>query len=165
MVAGFGEGRGKARAAIQPGLLSALRLYIVLSTIVPLLGWRWLDPVLGIRGPLLQVARPNLLFFVLLMIYTTWPWCREKMGRAFLPVALIVKAAQPFIGTYLTLTGFVPRSLWDYFLLVSIVRLMLHSECIVMFTAVQYELPWATVVAPVLCALTALIALDRKSVV
>src|SRR5262249_31046727 len=46
----------------------------------------------------------------------------------------------------------------DYFLLVSIVRLMLHSECIVMFTAVQYELPWATVVAPVLCALTALIA-------
>jgi signal transduction histidine kinase len=123
-----------------------------------LLGWRWLDPVLGIRGPLLQVARPSLLFFVLLMIYTTWPWCREKMGRAFLPVALTVKAAQPFIGTYLTLTEFVPRTLWDYFLLVSVVRLMLHSECIVMFTAVQYELPWAIVVAPVLCALTALTA-------
>src|SRR5215472_11755292 len=163
MVAGLSEGRGKPRASIQPGLLPALRLYIVLSTIVPLLGWRWLDPVLGIRGPLFKVARPALFFFVLLMIYTTWPWCREKMGRAFLPVALIVKAVQPFIGTYLTLTEFIPRPLWDYFMLVSIVRLMLHSECIVMFTAVQYELPWAIVVAPVLCALTALTVLPFVS--
>ena len=78
VVAGLSEGCGKPRAAIQPGLLPALRLYIVLSTIVPLLGWRWLDPVLGIRGPLFKVARPSLFFFVLLMITLRGPGAAKR---------------------------------------------------------------------------------------
>jgi signal transduction histidine kinase len=158
MVTGDGEGHGRSRVAIQPGVLPALRVYIVLSAILPILGWRWLIAVLGIRGPVFKAIGPDIVFFVVLMLYTSWPWRRERMGRAFLPAALIVKAAQPFIGTYLTLMGFVPPSLWDYFMLVSMVRLMLHSECIVILTAMQYELPWAISVAAVLCALTALTA-------
>jgi signal transduction histidine kinase len=158
MVSGASEGPERSRGAIQPGLLPALRIYIVLSAIVPVLGWRWMDPVLGLHAAPFKVYRLIIVSFVLLMIYTTWPWCRERMGRAFLPVALIVKAAQPFVGTYLTLTEFVPRPLWDYFMLVSMVRLMLHSECIVILTAMQYELLWAISAASALCALSAVTA-------
>ena len=82
---------------LEPGLLPTFRFYIVLSAIVPAIAWRAGERMLGIRGPLFEVLRSDLVFFVFLMIYTSWPWCREKMGRAFLPVALILKTLDPVV--------------------------------------------------------------------
>src|SRR5579871_1111160 len=84
--AGILSGDSKSRrprgAAIQPGLLPLLRLYIVVSAILPVFNWRLMDSVLGIRGPLLKVLRTDIVFFVVLITYTSLPWFRDKMGRA-----------------------------------------------------------------------------------
>ena len=150
-----GEGRWRSSAPLEPGLLPTLRLYIVLSSIGPAFEWRLAHSLLGVRGPLFGVLLPDALFFALLMVYTSWPLCRKKMGATFLPVALIVKTAQPLVGSYLTLRGFVTPGLWEYFTLLDMVRLAGTYQFILIFAAWQYELPWPMVVAPALTVLNA----------
>jgi signal transduction histidine kinase len=144
--------------ALQPGLLPTFRIFIVLTAITPVFAWRLAQPMLGIRGPLFKMLRSDLVFFVFLMIYTSWPWCRQKMGRAFLPVALIVKTAEPVVRSYLTLSGFVPPAQWEYFTLILMVRLALQFQFTVIFTAWQYELVWPVAVGAVLCAVNGILA-------
>src|SRR5436305_14757808 len=108
---------------LEPGLLPTFRIFILLTAITPVLAWRLAEPMLGIRGPLVKILRSDLVFFVILMIYTSWPWCREKMRLAFLPVALFVKTAEPVVRCYLTLSGFVPPAQWESFALIIMVQL------------------------------------------
>src|SRR5438067_712868 len=84
-VSGPDDRRGRLAAPLEPGLLATLRLYIVLSAISPIVAQRMMGRLLGMRGSLLEIIRADVLFFVVLMVYTSWPWLRRKMGGAFLP--------------------------------------------------------------------------------
>jgi signal transduction histidine kinase len=143
--------------ALEPGLLLTFRGFVVFSAILPVLAMRQMAPVFGMREPPFKAFQVNAWTFVFLIVYTTWPWCRRRMGRVFLPVALIVKAIEPIAGGYLLQSEFVPPAYWEYFALTNVVRLLLHSEWIVIFTAWQYELVWPLIAGVAQCALTALI--------
>src|SRR5438270_12551774 len=76
------ERPGRLAARLEPGLLWALRVYIVVSAIGPVVLQRLMDRLLGIRASLLEIIRADVLFFAVLMVYTSWPWLRQKMGGA-----------------------------------------------------------------------------------
>jgi signal transduction histidine kinase len=136
-------------------LLPTLRLYIVVSAISPVVTLRLMDRLLGMHGSFLEIIRADVLFFVVLMAYTSWPWLRREMGGAFLPVALIVKTAQALVGTYLASSPFVPGNMWENFVPIAMLRLAVHCQMIVIFTAWQYELVWPITVGAALTAINA----------
>ncbi len=142
-------------SALQPGLLAAFRAFILVTGLTPAIAWRMMESQLGVRGPTLKVVRAETIFTIFLLVYTSWPWLRQKMGRAFFPVALVIKSAQPVIGTYLTLIGFVPQHLWEYFTLVSVLRIAIQFQFIVIFAAWQYELAWPIIAGVVFSGLNA----------
>jgi hypothetical protein len=76
------------QSTLEPGLLYVLRVYVVLG--------RFLTP-----------SVPILLFLV---VYLFLPWWRRRMGHLFLPMALILLAAQGILANYLTLHWSVPLS-------------------------------------------------------
>jgi signal transduction histidine kinase len=81
------------RAPIEPGLLQVFRIFV---------GIRLLLIVIGLR---LQTAVPaqrsRIYLFILLieaailLVYLSWFWFREKMGRAYLPIAIIFASGSP----------------------------------------------------------------------
>lgn len=85
-----------SRHALEPGLLPLFRL---------LTGVRL---VLGLLSTLRLTMRGGSLIFVLLSLsdgllllgYLSWPWLRQRLGRAFLPIGLIMAAAGPLLVQY-----------------------------------------------------------------
>lgn len=148
--------------ALQPGLLAVLRLYIVLSAFFPPLTMWMMRRVLGVRGPFVKIVRVEAVFLVLLMIYTCWPWLRERLGQAFLPVVLIAKTLQPPLANYLAM-GLVAPEFWPYFALIGMMRLTGGYLFIVFFSAWQYELIWPIVVSLLLSVLNAATAFPYLS--
>src|SRR5579883_1993838 len=147
------------RCEIEPGLLPTFRIFVVFSAVATAVGARLAAPVFHFRDPFPNVLLIDAFSLLFLMIYTSWPWVQQKTGWAFLPLALIGKAVQPVVGSYLTLSGFVPPASWEYFALTGMVRLFLNAEVIVIFTAWQYELAWPLAVGAALTALNAVLAL------
>jgi hypothetical protein len=79
----------------------------------------------------------------LLLIHTSSPRLRQRMGGAFFPLALIVKAAILTLSFYVSLFAFIPRGLWEQFGLASLMRLSMHATLLTIFIAWQYEVAWA----------------------
>src|SRR5689334_13892104 len=102
-----------APAALQAGLLPTFRIFLLVTTVTPVLAWRILESELDIHAPVLRVVMPEVALSIFLLFYTSIPWFRRKMGRAFFPVALILKATHPILGSYLAMVGFVPPNFWE----------------------------------------------------
>lgn len=89
--------------AIEPGLLSTFRLYIfvrlgvILATAGIYLSWYgFLQPLLA---PYLALFLGDVAF---MLVFISWPWLRRRLGRAYLPLALLVASAGPIVeGRYL----------------------------------------------------------------
>lgn len=143
---------------LQPGLLPAFRLFIISSAAAVALAWWHLAPAFDVRGGSLDTYQFSAGSLALLLIYTFSSRIRLALGRAYLPLALFLKAVQPVIDSYLALALFVPQAAREYFVLTIMVRLLVNSECIVIFTAWQYALAWPLAVGAAQCALSAALA-------
>jgi signal transduction histidine kinase len=128
---------------LEPGLLLTLRVYSIVSFVVLLVLWNTLGPVLNTRSPsgwsFLPPSTPVLLF---LIVYTTFPWWQERMGRAFLPVALILIAVQAIGGSYAALYWFVPAGAKELTTLAFMLRLWVNFQFLVLFVGWQYHPRW-----------------------
>lgn len=130
------------QSALEPGLLQTLRVYVILVTILLPLVWRAFSPAFGVEAPLKQSITPGQPVLVFLLIYLLFPWWQRQMGRAFLPVAFILLAAQPIVGNYLTLQWLVPQSFHEFTSLALMVRTWVLVQFLVLFVAWQYNLFW-----------------------
>ena len=81
------------RAQIEPGLLQVFRIFV---------GIRLLLIVIGLRlQTVVSAQRSRIYLFILLieaailLVYLSWSWSREKMGRAYLPIAIIFASGSP----------------------------------------------------------------------
>jgi signal transduction histidine kinase len=142
---------------LQPGLLPTFRLFIVLSAAASALAWHQVSPAFDVRvSPEVYLFSAASLAFLLLYSFSSR--LRQTLGRAFLPLALLVKALHPVVGSYLALSLFVPGAAREYFVLTIMVRLLVNSECIVIFTAWQYSLAWPLIVGAAQCVISAALA-------
>lgn len=89
---------------IEPGLLVIFRYFAIIATayfalLIPFT-LRYQDRSSYMRWPWL-----NLIVFAGLFLYLSWGWLRKKMGGYYLPIALTISVALPFLS-----------NLFDYFL-------------------------------------------------
>ncbi|UCF60966.1 MAG: sensor histidine kinase [Anaerolineaceae bacterium] len=81
------------RASIEPGLLQVFRIFVGIRLLLIIIGLR-LQAVIPA-----QRARFYLLFLLIeaavLLVYLSWSWFREHMGRAYLPIAIIFASGTP----------------------------------------------------------------------
>ena len=152
------------RVTLEPGLLQVLRLYVVLITLFLPLLWRIYSPLLSNQVALDRFIGPNLPMLVFLVIYITFPWWQQRMGRAFLPVALILFAAQAIFGNYLILQWVVLPAKQELATLVFMLRLWVMFQFLVLFVAWQYDLLWVMASGIVLCLLDAALAFSFVNV-
>src|SRR5947209_5382756 len=89
--------------SLEPGLLQLLRLYLIVGALTMPLFRRGLGAVFGMNGPLENYLWLNLPVTLFLICYITLPWWQRVMGRAFLPIALIVFAGHAILEKYVTL--------------------------------------------------------------
>ena len=142
---------------LQPGLLPTFRLFIVLSAVATAVAWRQVAPALDMRvAP--EVYQYSAGSLVVLLLYTFSSRMRRALGGTFLPLALLFKAVQPVVASYLVLSWFVPDGVREYFVLAIMMRLLVSSQCIVIFTAWQYPLVWPLVMAFAQCVISAALA-------
>src|SRR5919197_279889 len=94
---------------LEPSLVQLLRIYTIISAVLIPLLWRMLSSTLGVRtSSLLVFIHPGEPVLLFLVVYLSVPWWQRIMGRLFLPVALLLLAAQSVLGNYLTLQWFIP---------------------------------------------------------
>ena len=130
------------QTALEPGLLQILRLYVIANTVLLPFVWRSFSSMLGFEAPPVGFGLPVLLF---LTIYVMFPWWQQRMGRFFLPTALILLTVQTIFGNYLTLQWQVPPHLREFAALVFMPRVWLSLQFVVLLVAWQYDLFWVTV--------------------
>lgn len=134
------------QTSLEPGVVQIVRLFaIVGSLLLPFL-WYNLAPMIGAETAFNQYAvigTPVLLFVV---IYTTFPWWKRRMGRAFLPAALILLGAQSILGNYFALTWFVPAGFREIATLALLPRLWFNHQFLVLVVAWQYNMFWTMVI-------------------
>ena len=146
------------QTSLEPGLLQFLRLFIVVATVLLPILWRLYSPLLGSEISLVQFIRPTLPVLAFLVIYTTFPAWQQKMGRAFLPTALILFAAQAIFGNYLALQSLVQPAQQEMGMLTFMLRLWVTFQVLVLLVAWQYDLFWVMVSSITLCLLDAVLA-------
>jgi signal transduction histidine kinase len=131
---------------LEPGLLLTLRVYSIVSLLVLLVLWNTLGPLLNIRSisvwSFIPPSTPLLLFLIL---YTSLPWWQERMGWAFLPVALVLIAVQAIGGSYTILYWFVPASSIGLTTLAFMLRSWVNFQFLVLFVGWQYHPRWVLV--------------------
>ncbi len=86
--------RNPQTPGLEPGLLSVFRMMTALQLILVLIGLSVLG-FTGTDGPPLWVLGLGLSWLVGLMIYLGWPGLHERLGRWFLPPALLVSILMP----------------------------------------------------------------------
>lgn len=133
------------QTALEPGLLQTLRVYVILMAILITIVWRAFSPMFGVEAPFMQFITPGQPVLVFLVIYLLFPWWQRRMGRAFLPVAFILLAAQAVFGNYLTLQWLVPPPFREFAAMALMLRAWVAIQFLVLFVAWQYNLFWMMV--------------------
>jgi signal transduction histidine kinase len=129
----------------EPGLLQVLRVYVIVSVLLLPLIWRNISLSLGIEAPFGGFLTPGQPLLLFLMIYVIFPWWQRRMGRFFLPVAILLLAVQSIFGHYLTLLWLVPPPARAEVALLLMTRAWVMTQFLVLFVAWQYDLFWVMV--------------------
>ena len=81
---------------LEPGLLQAFRWYVGvrLAVALALLAAR----AAGVEPPQFRLLYPGLAESLFLLGYLSWPWLAARLGRAYLPLALVVASTAPIIN-------------------------------------------------------------------
>ena len=145
------------RTSLEPGLLQVFRWFVAGRLVLLLLS---LCAQLIQREP--RILRYPLLGIVesaLLLGYLSWPWLRDRLGRAYLPLALTVASAGPIIEYALTvglrLMAGVPGAnaitdVWQLILVLFIPLILVawqyDLKSVIVFCAGTAMLDWALLV-------------------
>jgi len=116
---------------LEPGLLTIFRLFLVVQLILILVNLQ----VHHARGYLQENPQSAVLIstlsIVTMLLYLSWPWLENKLGRAYLPIALIVSTVFSLVAQNLFLTvqmspssGASEESAWQLFLFLFIPLLL-----------------------------------------
>ena len=134
------------RQPLEPGLLLTLRVYSIVSLLVLQLLWNTLGPLLNSRTfSGWSFITPSTPIHLFLILYTTFPWWQRRMGRAFLPVALILIGVQAIGGSYIILYWFTPASSMELTTLALMLRLWVNFQFLVLFVGWQYHPRWVLI--------------------
>lgn len=133
------------QTSLEPGLLQGLRLYVAISAILIPLIWAAFSPMLDVNAPYGGLLTPGMPVLLFLVIYVFFPWWQERMGRFFLPVALLLHGLQAIFGNHLTLQWIVPPHTRELAVLAFMPRVWVTLQFIVLFVAWQYNLFWVMV--------------------
>jgi signal transduction histidine kinase len=80
---------------VEPGVLRVFRIFVALECLV------FSFPLLAVRRMLVAPNYFALLIWLqsaLLLVYLLWPWPRRVLGRAYLPIALVVASLGPILA-------------------------------------------------------------------
>jgi len=93
------DGKYMKSTRLEPGLLPLFRAYVVVRTMgLALVAMVTLPKVtLLLDSDILITAAIYLTEALFLLGYLSWPWAMRKLGRWYLPVAILVAAAAPII--------------------------------------------------------------------
>src|ERR1041385_2243145 len=132
---------------LEPGLLLTLRVYSIVSLPVLVVLWNTLGPILNTRATssVWSFFPPSTPLILFLILYTVLPWWQERMGWAFLPVALVLMAVQSIGGSYITVYWFVPASARELTTLAFMLRLWVNFQFFVLFIGWQYHPRWVLI--------------------
>jgi len=88
------------RDALEPGVLAVLRLFAVLwlGRAVLFIARQLVWP--AARFSTMQSQELAALNMALLLGYLLWPWLRRRLGRAYLPLALVIASVGPILTAY-----------------------------------------------------------------
>jgi signal transduction histidine kinase len=140
---------------LEPGLLPAFRLYMILSAVGTPLIARLFGRAFGFNlawDRYLLLLLPVPLF---LICYASVPWFARRLGYAYLPLGLVVFVSQALLEKFLTLAWLVPPPMFELAALSYLLRLWLLFQLVVVFVAWQYDMRWAMVGGISLCLLDA----------
>jgi signal transduction histidine kinase len=127
-------------ASVEPGLLRVFRWYAGLRFVLYLLaGLRFiLDPNLSERIEIdpLPYLGWTLLGMAILLVYLSLPWLRKKMGRAYLPLGIILAASSLILERVLTPAA--PIWFWGpdpfFYVLLILVAWQYDFKAVLLFT-------------------------------
>jgi signal transduction histidine kinase len=87
---------------LEPGLLSIFRIYVVLRLLAILAAAEFFFLEYGLDPVQIPYAVLFVADIVFLLVYLSWSWLRRKLGRIYLPIALLVASIGPIVeGRYL----------------------------------------------------------------
>jgi signal transduction histidine kinase len=123
---------------LEPGLLSIFRLYIAVRLVFVLIAGgfyvAWARPAIG--PDLALSACPFLADILFLFVFLSWAWFRRKLGRLFLPLALLVSVAGPIVQVNYVLPMYGASTTFAFLLGFSLLLVPL------ILTAWQYTFGW-----------------------
>src|SRR5919198_2311158 len=140
---------------LEPGLLQALRVFVVATLLLLPLAWQAISTLTGIGAPLGGFLTPSEPVLVLMVLYLIVPWWQRHMGRFFLPVAILLLAMQAIFPSYLALFWLGPPPARAEMALIFMVRIWASAQFLVLFVAWQYDLFWVLVAGIGICLLDA----------
>jgi signal transduction histidine kinase len=134
-------------APLEPGLLRVIQILMLLQVFGLPLVRRQVGAGMGVEVSLLPwlfITAPVPLFLVL---YAWHPWWRRTLGRAFLPLLLVIQATNMLVDKYLTLAWVVPPPQQELEALLLVVRLWFLLHMLTLLVAWQYSLAWVLATA------------------
>lgn len=146
----------------EPGLVRTFQwLSVVLVILQPLLQGA-LSRVIGVADPINPLV--TLIIPVLLVAYSWVPWFQGHLGQLYLPIGLIVYAANNLLTKDLTLQWLTsPSALMSGMLLLTM-RVWIMMQVVVVFIAWQYRFYWSIAAALLISLIDVAISLPFLAV-
>lgn len=136
---------GVKQTNIEPGVLRILQLTATLGLLVLPIVRRWFTTSMGMAAPLDLFLALTLPGMVILNAYIWLSWPRRWLGRAFLPVGLVLFLANAIIEKQLTLTRLAPPGQQDLIVLLTTLRVWLTFQIVVLIVAWQYPIRYVLI--------------------
>jgi len=135
------------QTTLEPGLLRLIQFLTVLHVAAILIVRRSVGVRFGIEVPASAALLAFLALPVFLVLFMWLPWWREKLGRAFLPIGLVVVSIDLLLDKYLTLLWLVPPDQQELELLMLMLRTWFTFHIITLLVAWQYSWVWTLLTA------------------
>ena len=127
---------------LEPGLLQILKVVTVMQLLSVVVMRPTVGAAMGVHVPWdrwLWLALP----IPLVVLILAWiPWFHLRLGRAFLPIVLIINSLDTLADKYLTLSWMVLPAHKELDLLLLIVNVWMIMHVITLLIAWQYPLFW-----------------------
>lgn len=148
-----------ARAELEPGLMTTFRLVAVIFLVFQPISRRWLGLLIGVNAPLeinLLLTVPGALALVVFLFV---PWFPQRLGRAFLPIALALASFPPIIEKFITINWFMPAQAQELIGLLFMLRTWFVLQMVTFMVGWQYDMRWTLFAGVGLTTLDALVAI------
>jgi signal transduction histidine kinase len=128
--------------ALEPGLLQIIKFLTVIEVLYILVVRRVTGAAMGVEVPLDRWLVLSLTIPIFMVAFTWIPWWQDRLGRAFLPIAILIFAIGSILAKYLTLAWLVPPQQQELETLLLVVNLWVLMQVIVLLVAWQYSWEW-----------------------